>query len=65
MIKIRVSYETAAERAAVLKQLAPIIDDAKIKESNNKERYNKLYIEFHPNGIAKLMKTTDCEVKET
>lgn len=65
MVKIRISYETAAERAAILKQLAPIIDDAKIKESNNKERYNKLYIEFQPNVIAKLMIATDCEIKET
>lgn len=48
MVKITVSYETSKERNLVMRQLDPILRNAKIKENHNSEKYDKLYIEFQP-----------------
>lgn len=53
MVKIKISYETAAERAAVMRQLDPILRNARIKENQNSEKYDHLYITFQPETLEK------------
>lgn len=43
MIKIRASYETGAELAAIMAIIAPIMDKCAIKTST-KNKYNHIYI---------------------
>lgn len=48
MVKITISYETGKERNLVMRQLDPILRNAKIKENHNSGKYDKLYIAFQP-----------------
>ncbi len=46
MVKIEISYETPSERMQIMELIDPVLRNAKIKENQNSERYNRIYISY-------------------
>lgn len=46
LVKIEISYETPSERMQIMELIDPVLRNAKIKENQNSERYNRIYISY-------------------